>query len=67
MTYFKKSHEGGRGGDNITIWFRDEPSQSIKEKIPKLLDESKDLNEFGDKVTELINTESSQINNEEFI
>ena len=67
LTYFKKSHEGGRGGDNITIWFRDEPSQSIKEKIPKLLDESKDLNEFGDKVTELINTESSQINNEEFI
>lgn len=67
LTYFKKSHEGGRGGDNITIWFRDEPSQSIKEKIPKLLDESKDLNEFGDKVTELINTESSQINNEEFV
>ena len=67
LTYFKKSHEGGRGGDNITIWFRDEPSQSIKEKIPKLLDKSKDLNEFGDKVTELINTESSQINNEEFI
>ena len=67
LTYFKKSHEGGRGGDNITIWFRNEPSQSIKEKIPKLLDESKDLNEFGDKVTELINTESSQINNEEFI
>ena len=67
LIYFKKSHEGGRGGDNITIWFRDEPSQSIKEKIPKLLDESKDLNEFGDKVTELINTESSQINNEEFI
>ena len=67
LTYFKKSHEGGRGGDNITIWFRNEPSQSIKEKIPKLLDESKDLNEFGDKVTELINTESSQINNEEFV
>lgn len=67
LTYFKKSHKGGRGGDNITIWFRNEPSQSIKEKIPKLLDESKDLNEFGDKVTELINTESSQINNEEFI
>ena len=67
LTYFKKSHEGGRGGDNITIWFRDELSQSIKEKIPKLLDESKDLNEFGDKVTELINTESLQINNEEFV
>lgn len=67
LTYFKKSHEGGRGGDNITIWFRDEPSQSIKEKIPKLLDESKDLNEFGDKVTKLINAESSQGNNEEFI
>jgi hypothetical protein len=60
LTYFKKSHEGGRGGDNITIWFRDEPSQSIKEKIFKLLDESKDLNEFGDKVTKLINAESSQ-------
>ena len=67
LTYFKKSHEGGRGEDNITIWFRNEPSQSIKEKISKLLDESKDLNEFGDKVTELINTESSQINNEEFV
>lgn len=67
LTYFKKSHEGGRGGDNITIWFRNEPSQSIKEKILKLLDESKDLNEFGDKVTKLINAESSQINNEEFV
>lgn len=67
LTYFKKSHEGGRGGDNITIWFRDEPSQPIKEQIPKLLDESKDLNEFGDKVTELINAESSQGNNEEFV
>ena len=66
LFYYKKS-QGGRKGDNVTIWFKNEPSQSIKEKIPKLLDESKDLNEFGDKVTELINTESSQINNEEFI
>ena len=24
LIYFKKSHEGGRGGDNITIWFRNE-------------------------------------------
>lgn len=60
LFYYKKSHQGGRKGDNITIWFKNEPSQSIKEKIPKLLDESKNLNEFGDKVVELINAESKK-------
>ena len=54
LFYYKKS-QGGREGDNVTIWFRNEPSQSIKEKIPQLLEESKNLNEFGDKVTKLIN------------
>lgn len=61
LFYYKKSQEG-RGGDNVTIWFKNEPSQSIKEKIPKLLDESKNLNEFGDKVTKLINDSTNTSN-----
>lgn len=61
LFYYKKS-QGGRKGDNVTIWFKNEPSQSIKEKIPKLLDESKNLNEFGDKVTKLINDSTSTSN-----
>lgn len=60
LTYFKKSHKGGRGGDNITIWFRNEPSQKIKDSIEQLLSSSKDLNEFGDKVTELIRDTQSK-------
>lgn len=54
LFYYKKSHQGGRDGDNITIWFRNEPSQKIKDSIEQLLSSSKDLNEFGDKVIELI-------------
>ena len=66
LFYYKKS-QGGRRGDNVTIWFRNEPSQSIKEKIPQLLEESKNLNEFGDKVTKLINdfNQTSSKNNQE--
>lgn len=60
LTYFKKSHKGGRGGDNMTIWFRNEPSQKIKDNIEQLLSSSKDLNEFGDKVTELIRDTQSK-------
>ena len=60
LFYYKKSHQGGRGGDNITIWFRNEPSQKIKDNIEQLLSSSKDLNEFGDKVTELIKDTQSK-------
>ena len=60
LFYYKKSHQGGRGGDNITIWFRNEPSQKIKDSIEQLLSSSKDLNEFGDKVTELIRDTQSK-------
>lgn len=60
LFYYKKSHQGGRGGDNITIWFRNEPSQKIKDSIEQLLSSSKDLNEFGDKVIELIRDTQSK-------
>lgn len=60
LFYYKKSHQGGRGGDNITIWFRNEPSQKIKDSIEQLLSSSKDLYEFGDKVTELIRDTQSK-------
>lgn len=60
LFYYKKSHQGGRGGDNITIWFRNEPSQKIKDIIEQLLSSSKDLYEFGDKVTELIRDTQSK-------
>lgn len=60
LFYYKKSHQRGRGGDNITIWFRNEPNQKIKDSIEQLLSSSKDLNEFGDKVTELIRDTQSK-------
>lgn len=60
LFYYKKSHQGGRGGDNITIWFRNEPSQKVKDSIEQLLSSSKNLNEFGDKVTELIRDTQSK-------
>ena len=63
MTYFKKSHKGGRGGDNVTIWFRNEPSQKIKDSIEQLLSSSKDLNEFGDKLAKLIKDAQSNTGN----
>lgn len=60
LFYYKKSHQGGRDGDNITIWFRNEPSQKIKDSIEQLLSSSKDLYEFGDKVAELIRDTQSK-------
>lgn len=60
LTYFKESYKGGRGGDNITIWFRNEPSQKVKDSIEQLLSSSKDLKEFGDKITELIRDTQSK-------
>ena len=52
--YYKKSHSG-RNGDNITIWFRQEPSQEIKDNIEQLLSTSKDLVELGDTLYAIIN------------
>ena len=60
LFYYKKSHKGGRGGDNITIWFRNEPNQKIKDSIEQLLSSSKNLIEFGDKVVELIRDTQSK-------
>lgn len=57
--YYYKESISGRGGDNITIWFRTEPSQKVKDSIEQLLSESNNLNEVGNKIATLIkNTQS---------
>ena len=60
LYYYKKSHEGGRKGDNVTIWFRNEPSQKVKDSVEQLLSDSKNLNEFGDKLVDLIKSTQSK-------
>lgn len=60
LYYYKKSDKSGRGGDNITIWFKTEPSQIVKDSIEQLLSDSKNLNEFGDKLVNLIRGTQSE-------
>lgn len=63
LSYFKKSY-GGRGGDNVTVWFKNSPSQNVKENIEYLLDNSKNLLYFGDDLVKLIvNTKDDAIIN----
>ena len=63
LSYFKKSY-GGRGGDNVTVWFKNSPSQNVKENIEYLLDNSKNLLCFGDDLVKLIvNTKDDAIIN----
>lgn len=61
LYYYKKSISG-RGGDNVTIWFRTEPSQKVKDSIEQLLSESNNLNEIGDKIVDLIQQSSNENN-----
>lgn len=63
LSYFKKSY-GGRGGDNVTVWFKNSPSQNVRENIEYLLDNSKNLLYFGDDLVKLIvNTKDDAIIN----
>ena len=60
LYYFKQSFKGGRAGDNVTIWFRTEPSQRVKDSVEQLLKNSNDLVEFGDKLANLIRSTQSR-------
>ena len=44
FTYYKKSISG-RGGDNITIWFKEEPSEDVKRQMELFLEKSKRLDD----------------------
>lgn len=59
LFYYKKSYRGGRGGDNITIWFKIEPSQEIKNNIEQLLKSSRTAYELGDKLFNTIQSVQS--------
>lgn len=63
LFYYKHSDKGGRVGDNITIWFRNEPSQRVKDSIESLLNSSKNLIEFGDKVVKLLKEDNANLIN----
>lgn len=54
LTYYKQSHKGGRGGDNITIWFKTKPSRGVENNLQQAIDSSKSLDELGDKIANLI-------------
>nr|DAG99946.1 MAG TPA: Structural protein [Crassvirales sp.] len=54
LTYYKQSQKGGRGGDNITIWFKTKPSKGVELNLQQAIDSSKRLDELGDKIAALI-------------
>lgn len=54
LTYYKQSQKGGRGGDNITIWFKTKPSKNVELNLQQAIDSSKRLDELGDKIVALI-------------
>lgn len=54
LTYYKQSQKGGRGGDNITIWFKTKPSKNVELNLQQAIDSSKRLDELGDKIAALI-------------
>lgn len=54
LTYYKQSQKGGRGGDNITIWFKTKPSKDVELNLQQAIDSSKRLDELGDKIAALI-------------
>lgn len=54
LTYYKQSQKGGRGGDNITIWFKTKPSKDVELNLQQAIDSSKGLDELGDKIAALI-------------
>ena len=56
LTYYKVSHKGGRSGDNVTIWFKTEPSENVKLNLTQIIESSKNLEELGDKLAAIINT-----------
>lgn len=56
LTYYKQSQKGGRGGDNITIWFKTKPSKDVELNLQQAIDSSKSLDELGDKIAALIRT-----------
>lgn len=60
LYYYKVSApEGsGRPGDNTTIWFKNEPSQKVKDSIESLLANTKNLDEFGDQLVQLLKEET---------
>lgn len=58
LTYYKQSQKGGRGGDNITIWFKTKPSKDVELNLQQAIDSSKGLDELGDKIAALIRASS---------
>lgn len=58
LTYYKQSQKGGRGGDNITIWFKTKPSKNVELNLQQAIDSSKSLDELGDKIAALIRASS---------
>lgn len=60
--YYYKESISGRRGDNITIWFRTEPSQKVKDSIEQLLSESNNSNEIRNKLANLINSQNREFN-----
>lgn len=63
LTYYKIK-AGYRGGDNITVWFRNTPSQRVLSKVEGILEVAKedkhDLIEAGNLILDEINKETSR-------
>lgn len=63
LTYYK-IEAGYRGGDNVTIWFRNTPSKRVLSKVEELLKAAKEnkysLTEVGNLILEEINKENAR-------
>lgn len=45
LTYYKKSYDSGRKGDNVTVWFKNEPSSRVKGQIEVFLERGRRLDD----------------------
>ncbi len=45
LTYYKKSFDSGRKGDNVTVWFKNEPSSRVKSQIEVFLERGRRLDD----------------------
>lgn len=59
LTYYKIK-AGYRGGDNITVWFRNTPSKRVLSKAEEILKATENLTEVGNLILEEINKENAR-------
>lgn len=59
LTYYKIK-AGYRGGDNVTVWFRNTPSKRVLSKAEEILKATENLTEVGNLILEEINKENAR-------